>query len=51
MCISLETLSTSVTSMILAFSKIFIATGSFVRVCFPNLTLPKVPSPMVFPGF
>ena len=49
--ISLETLSTSVTSMILSFSKIFIATVSPVSVCFPFFTLPNVPSPIVFPGF
>lgn len=48
-CSSLETRSTSVTSMILSFSSILIATFSPVKICLPILTLPKVPSPIVFP--
>ncbi len=50
-CISLETLSTSVTSWILSFSKIFIATGSPESICIPFFTLPKVPSPIVLSLF
>ncbi len=49
MCISRETLSTSVTSTILSFSRIFMATFSPTRVCLPSFTLPKVPSPIVLP--
>jgi hypothetical protein len=49
MCISLDTLSTSATSRILDFSNILTATFAFVKICVPILTLPKVPSPIVFP--
>lgn len=36
-------------SLIRAFSKILIATFSFVRICSANLTFPKVPLPSDFP--
>lgn len=49
-CISLLTLSTSATSTIFDFSKIFTATLALVRICIPILTFPKVPSPMVLPN-
>ena len=49
--ISLLTLSTSPYSSIIFLSKIFIATGSFVALCSPYLTFPKVPSPKVYPKF
>lgn len=45
--ISLLTLSTSPYSSIIFLSKILIATGSFVALCNPYLTFPKVPSPRV----
>ena len=47
--ISLETLSTSATSEILSFSRIFTATLSPVRIWVPFLTFPNVPSPIVLP--
>ena len=50
MWISLETRSTSATSTILLFSRIFTATRALVRMCYPILTFPKVPSPIVFPN-
>jgi hypothetical protein len=43
MLISRVTLSTSLLSLILSFSKILIATDSLVIVCVPMRTLPKVP--------
>ena len=49
MSISLETLSTSATSTIFFFSKIFIATFSPVLTCTPSFTFPKVPCPMTLP--
>lgn len=45
MCISLVTLSTSLWSLILSFSKIFIATFSYVIKWVPSLTFPNVPYP------
>lgn len=47
--ISLVTLSTSLLSLILSFSRIFIATFSPVIVWVPILTLPKVPDPRDLP--
>lgn len=47
--ISLVTLCISASSTILSFSNIFTATFSSVAICVPNLTLPNVPSPNVFP--
>ena len=50
MCISLLTLSTSATSTIFDFSKIFTATLALVSICIPILTFPNVPSPIVLPN-
>ena len=47
--ISLVTRSTSALSLILSFSRIFIATCSPVIVCVPMRTLPKVPCPSDLP--
>lgn len=47
--ISLETRSTSATSMIFSFSRIFMATFSPVGMWVADLTFPKVPFPNVFP--
>ena len=45
------TRSTSALSLILSFSRIFIATDSYVKVCVPILTLPKVPWPKDLPNY
>jgi len=49
MCISLDTLYTSATSIIFYLTRILIATFSPVRVWVASLTFPKVPSPIVLP--
>jgi hypothetical protein len=46
-CSSLETLSTSVISLIFYFSKNLMATYYPVSLCFACFTFPKVPLPMV----
>ena len=47
--ISREILSMSFLSLILAFSSIFIATFSLVRMCCAIFTFPKVPLPSDLP--
>jgi hypothetical protein len=48
-CIYLDTLSTSATSIIFYLTRILIATLYPVRVCVPSLTFPNVPYPIVLP--
>ena len=50
MWISRDTRSTSATSIIFSFSRIFIATFSPVGMCVADFTFPNVPFPSVFPA-
>jgi hypothetical protein len=49
MCIYLDTLYTSATSIIFYLTNILIATRYPVNVWVPSLTFPNVPSPIVLP--
>jgi len=48
--ISLDTLSTSETSIILSFSRILMATFSPVNIWVATFTFPNVPSPKFLPS-